>query len=208
VVAIITKLAQSGSLDEAVITVFFTMLGIVAGCCAVQTVVRARQEEAHGTAEPVLAAPVGRVRWLADHLIVATSAVLIIVVAAVAAGWLGVAANGGNADLYRTVLVDGAGQLVAASVFTVITALVFVLAPRATIAIAWALLLVATMLGMFGPLFGLPEWTTNLSPFGLTPVVSGSDVDARGVWWLILAVAAGAAVSLALMRRRQLAASG
>jgi len=208
VVAIITKLAQSGSLDEAVITVFFTMLGIVAGCCAVQTVVRARQEEAHGTAEPVLAAPVGRVRWLADHLIVATSAVLIIVVAAVAAGWLGVAANGGSADLYRTVLVDGAGQLVAASVFTVITALVFVLAPRATIAIAWALLLVATMLGMFGPLFGLPEWTTNLSPFGLTPVVSGSDVDARGVWWLILAIAAGAAASLALMRRRQLAASG
>jgi ABC-2 type transport system permease protein len=208
VAQIITKLAQSGSLDQAVITVFFTMLGIVAGCCAVQTVARARQEEAHGTAEPVLAAPVGRVWWLADHLIVATSAVLIIVVAAVAAGWLGVAVNGGTADLYRTVLVDGAGQLVAASVFTVVTALVFVLAPRATIAIAWALVLVATMLGMFGPLFGLPEWTMNLSPFGLTPVVSGSDVDARGVWWLILAIAAGAAASLALMRRRQLAASG
>lgn len=208
VVDIISKLAQSGSLDEAVITVFFTMLGIIAGCCAVQTVVRARQEEAHGTAEPVLAAPVGRVRWLADHLVVATCAVLIIVGAAVAAGAIGIAGSGGGSDLYRTMLVDGAGQALAASVFTVVTALIFVLAPPATIGLAWALLLVATVLGMFGPLFGLPEWTTNLSPFGVTPVVSGSDVDVRGLWWLVLIVAAGAAASLGLMRRRELAPAG
>ncbi|UUT34558.1 ABC transporter permease [Microbacterium elymi] len=136
---IITKLSQSGSIDEAVVTVFFTMLGIVAGCCAVQTVVRARQEEAHGTAEPVLGTLVGRVRWLADYLIVASCAVLIIVVAAVAAGFLGLAAAGGDGDLYRTVLVDGGGEFVAASVFTVVTALVFVLLPRATIGLAWAL---------------------------------------------------------------------
>ncbi|UUT34557.1 hypothetical protein [Microbacterium elymi] len=64
------------------------------------------------------------------------------------------------------------------------------------------------MLGMFGPLFGLPEWTTNFSPFGVTPVVSGSDVDVRGLWWLIAAVVVGAAASLTLMRRRQLAADG
>ncbi|GAA3757505.1 exporter of polyketide antibiotics [Microbacterium kribbense] len=208
VVEIITKLAQSGSLDEATITVFFTMLGIVAACCAVQTIARARQEEAHGTAEPVLATLVGRVRWLADYLIVATCAVLITVVAAVAAGCLGIAGSGGSADLYRTVLVDGVGQLVAASVFTVVTALVFVLVPRATIGLGWALLLIATMLGMFGPLFGLPEWTTRLSPFGVTPVVSESGVDMRGLWWLVLAVAVGAAASLSLMRRRELAADG
>ncbi|HET8928196.1 MAG TPA: polyketide antibiotic transporter [Microbacterium sp.] len=208
VVDIITKLAQSGSLDEAVITVFFTMLGIIAGCCAVQTVARARQEEAHGTAEPVLGAAVGRVRWLADHLVVATCAVLIIVAAAVAAGIVGIAVSGGGSDLYRTVIVDGAGQALAASVFTVLTALVFVLVPRATIGLAWGLLLVATMLGLFGPLFGLPEWTTDLSPFGVTPVVSGDGVDVRGLWWLVLAVAVGAAASLGLMRRRELAPAG
>ena len=205
---ILTKIAQSGTLDEAMVTVFFTMLGIVAGCCAVQTVARARQEESHGTAEPVLSTPTRRVVWLADYLIVATCAVLIVIAAAVVFAFVGMASSGGGADIARTVLVDGAGQAVAASVFTVITALVFVLAPRATIGLAWALLLIATMLGMFGPLFGFPDWTTSISPFGVTPVVSQGEVDVRGLWWLVLAVVVGAAASLTLMRRRELATNG
>jgi ABC-2 type transport system permease protein len=205
---ILEKIARAGTLDEAVITVFFTVLGILAACCAVQTVVRARQEEAHGTAEPVLATPVDRVRWLGDFVIVATCAVAIVVAAAMLMGYVGVAANGGGTNLYRAVTVAGLGQLAAASVFTVIAALVFVLAPRATIATAWALVLVGTMLGLFGPLFGLPDWATNISPFAVTPVMSGDDVDLRGLWWVLLAVIAGAALSLSLMRRRELAGDG
>lgn len=198
----------TGGLDEVVITVFFTLLGILAACCAVQTVVRARQEEARGTAEAVLATPVGRVRWLADYVIVGTIAVLIVVAAAVLAGWAGIRATDADDSLYRIVAVAGLGQAIAASVFTVLTALVFVLVPRATIGVAWTLVLVATMLGMFGPLFGLPEWTANISPFAVTPVVDGEGVDVRGLWWLVLAVGAGLAASLSLMRRRELATGG
>ncbi|WP_223623739.1 ABC transporter permease [Microbacterium sp. EST19A] len=198
----------TGGLDEVVITVFFTLLGILAACCAVQTVVRARQEEARGTAEAVLATPVGRVRWLADYVIVGTVAVLIVVAAAVLAGWAGIRSTDADGSLYRIVAVAGLGQVVAASVFTVLTALVFVLVPRATIGLAWTLVLVATMLGMFGPLFGLPEWTANISPFAVTPVVDGDGVDVRGLWWLVLAVGAGLAGSLSLMGRRELATGG
>ncbi|PVE94172.1 polyketide antibiotic transporter [Microbacterium sp. TPD7012] len=198
----------TGGLDEVVITVFFTLLGILAACCAVQTVVRARQEEARGTAEAVLSTPVGRVRWLADYVIVGTIAVLIVVAAAVLAGWAGIRATDADDSLYRIVAVAGLGQAIAASVFTVLTALVFVLVPRATIGVAWTLVLVATMLGMFGPLFGLPEWTANISPFAVTPVVDGEGVDVRGLWWLVLAVGAGLAASLSLMRRRELATGG
>jgi ABC-2 type transport system permease protein len=198
----------TGGLDEVVITVFFTLLGILAACCAVQTVVRARQEEARGTAEAVLATPVGRVRWLADHLIVGSVAVLIVVAAAVLAAWVGISTTDADDALYRIVAVAGLGQVVAASVFTVLTALAFVLVPRATTGLAWTLVLIATMLGMFGPLFGLPEWTANMSPFAVTPVVDGDGVDVRGVWWLVLAVATGAAASLTLMRRRELTTGG
>jgi ABC-2 type transport system permease protein len=208
VAQILEKLAQGGSLEESVVTIFFTMLGIVAACCAVQTLVRARQEEAHGTAEPVLATTVGRVRWLADYLLVATFAVVIVVASAVVAAFVGIAAQGGGSELYRASLITGAGEFVAASVFTVITALIFVLLPRATIGLGWALVLVATMLGMFGPLFGMPEWTTRLSPFGVTPVIEGGQVDARGLWWLVAIVVVGAAASLLLQRRRPLAADG
>ncbi|MFJ6549349.1 ABC transporter permease [Microbacterium sp. NPDC091676] len=195
----------TGGLDEVVVTVFFTLLGILAACCAVQIVVRARQEEARGTAEAVLATPVGRVRWLADYVIVGVVAVLIVVAAAVLAGWVGIRVNGGADPLYRIVAVAGAGQALAAAVFAVLTALVFVLLPRATTAVAWSLVLLATLFGLFGPLFGLPDWTMNLSPFGVTPVVDGSGVDARGLWWLVLALIAGATGALTLMRRRELA---
>ncbi|WP_334153143.1 ABC transporter permease [Microbacterium sp.] len=196
----------TGGLDEVVVTVFFTLLGILAACCAVQTVVRARQEEARGTAEAVLATPIGRVRWLADFVIVGVIAVLIVVAAAVVAGWIGIWSNGGNDALYRIVAVAGLGQAVAASIFAALTALVFVLLPRATSAVAWSLVLLAALLGMFGPLFGLPEWSANLSPFAVTPVVDGTGVDVRGLWWLMLALAAGGTGALTLMRRRELAA--
>ena len=208
VAQILERIARAGDLDEAMITVFFTMLGILAACAGVQTIIRARQEEAHGTAEPVLAAAVGRVRWFADYTIVATIAAALVVAAAMTAAYAGLAANGSPSELFRVVTVTGLGQFVAASVFTAVTALVFALAPRATLGVGWALVGVAAVLGMFGPLMGMPDWLTNVSPIAVTPVVSHGDVDLRGLWWLLMAVVGAGAAALALMRRRELASDG
>lgn len=205
---VLEKIARAGDLDEAVITVFFTMLGVLAACAAVQTVARARQEEAHGTAEPVRAAAVGRMRWLADYVIVATCAVVLVTAAAMLAAFAGLAAGEAKPALYRVVVVTGLGQLLAASVFTALVALVFVLLPRATIGAGWALVGVATVLGMFGPLFGMPEWATRFSPFAVTPVVSHGDTDLRGMWWLLIAVVLAGVGAPTLMRRRELASDG
>jgi ABC-2 type transport system permease protein len=205
---ILAEIAGSGDIQQATVTVFFTMLGILAACCAVQIVCRARQEEAHGTAEPVLAAPVARVRWLADYLVVAILGIVLVIAAAVAGAALGIAGQGSEWSLMQDVLVTGGGQAVAASVFLAITALVFVIAPRLTIGLGWTLVLLGMMLGLFGPLFGFPEWLTNLSPVAVAPKVEGSDVDLAGLWWLVAASAIGAALSLVLMRRRELAPAG
>lgn len=205
---ILEKIARAGDLGEAMITVFFTMLGILAACAAVQTIVRARQEEAHGTAEPVLAAAVGRVRWLADYVIVATVAVALVIGAGMVAAYVGLSANGADSELYRVVTVTGLGQFVAASVFTTLTALVFVVVPRATLGTGWALVGVAAVIGMFGPLMGMPDWLTSISPIAVTPIVSHGDVDLRGLWWLVTAVAAAVTASLTLMRRRELTTDG
>ncbi|WP_324116996.1 polyketide antibiotic transporter [Microbacterium sp.] len=205
---ILQKLGGGSSLNNVVITVFFTMLGILGACAAVQTMSRARQEEAHGTAELLLATTVGRVKWLSGYLVVAVCAIVIIAGAAMATGYLGAASNKGTAEVFRNITVTGLSEMVAAAVFAVVTALIFVLIPRATIALGWTLLLLATLFGMFGPLFGLPEWTTHLSPFGVTPVLKGDGVDVRGLWWLVGIVIVGWAASLGLMRRRQLASDG
>jgi ABC-2 type transport system permease protein len=205
---ILRQISGEGSIEQGTVTTFFTMLGVLAACAAVQVVCRARQEEAHGTAEPLLAAPVGRVRWLADYLVVALLAIVLVVAAAVGGAAIGIASQDGDMDLMRTVVVVGAGQVAGASVFLVVTALAFVLVPRLTIPLGWTLVLLGMMLGLFGPLFLFPDWLVQLSPIAVTPTVVGDEVDLRGLWWLLLATGVGATASLALMRRRELEAGG
>lgn len=205
---ILEQIAGQGSIEQGTVTTFFTMLGVLAACCAVQIVCRARQEEAHGTAEPLLAVPVGRVRWLADYLVVALVGIVVVIAAAIGGAAIGIAGQEGDWDLMSTVLITGAGQVAAASVFLVVTALAFVLVPRLTIPLGWTLVLVAMILGLFGPLFQFPDWLVHLSPIAVTPTVDGDDVDVRGLWWLVLATGVGAAASLTLMRRRELTAAG
>ena len=203
---VLRQIAGAGSLREGVLVTFFTMVGIFAACFAVQTVARARQEETHGTAELLLSTPLSRVRWLGAFLLVGLLGVLIIAATAVAAAALGAGSDGG--ELVEDAVVAGAGQALAGVVFLGITGLVFVVAPRATIGIGWSLVALATVLGLFGPLFGAPDWAVHLSPFATTPILSEGAVDARGGWWLLLAAVAAVAASLGLMRQRELATGG
>lgn len=205
---VLQQIAGEGSVVQGTVSTFFTMLGVLAACCAVQVVCRARQEEVHDTAEPVLATPVGRVRWLSGYLVVALVGIVLVIAAAIGGAALGIASQDGDWDLMRTVAVTGAGQVAAASVFLVVTALAFVLAPRLTIALGWSLVLLGMTLGLFGPLFQFPDWLVHASPIAVTPLVDGDDIDLRGLWWLVLATGVGAAASLALMRRRELVPGG
>lgn len=206
--AIIQQIAREGSIEQGVLTTFFVMIGILAACAGVQTVARARQEETHGTAEIVLATPIDRVRWLADFVLVGFAAVVITLAAGLAGASVGIAANGGDADLYRSAVTAALGQVAAATVFLAVTALVFVLVPRATIAVGWGIIVLAAILGLFGPIFGLPEQVTWLSPVAAAPVPVGDGVEMNGLWWLLGAIVAATVGALGLMRRRELAAGG
>ena len=50
-------IGDEASIEQAFVATFYGVVGILAACCAVQVGIRARQEEAHGTAELVLAHP-------------------------------------------------------------------------------------------------------------------------------------------------------
>lgn len=206
--AIIQQIAREGSIEQGVLTTFFVMIGILAACAGVQTVARARQEETHGTAEIVLATPIDRVRWLADFVLVGFAAIVITLAAGLAGASVGIAANGGDADLYRSAVTAALAQVAAATVFLAVTALVFVLVPRATIAVGWGIIVLAAILGLFGPIFGLPEQVTWLSPVAAAPVPVGDGVEMNGLWWLLGAIVAATVGALGLMRRRELAAGG
>ena len=206
--AVLTAITAQGSLEQGAVVIFFTMAGILAACCAVQVVCHARQEEARGTAEPVLARAVPRVGWIAGYLAVGFVAIVLVLATTVAGAALGLAGRGGDATLLGDAVVVAAGQVVAASVFLVLTAAVFVLAPRRTIPFGWTLVVLGTVLGLFGPLFGFPDAVVHLSPFASAPTVSGTGVDVRTLWWLVAAVVILGGGALALMRRRELAGDG
>lgn len=206
--AILDQLAAEGSMDQGLIVTFFVMVGVLAACYGVQTVQRARQEETHGTAEAALATPVSRVRWLSAFLVVALLGIVVIAGAAVLGAGIALTASGGEESLVGDALVVGAGQALAATVFAVLAALVFAVAPRATVVVGWALVLAAACLALFGTIFGIDEDLVALSPFAAIPVPDGDGVDQGGILWLSIAMLSGGAAALAFMRRRELAPGG
>lgn len=206
---LLQTMTSQSDMAQAAVAVFFTMLGILGSAAAVQVVTRARQEEARGTAELVLTAPVDRVRWLAGYLVVALLAIVGITALAVAgaAGGLAITTHS-DWSLMRNVLVVGAGQLLASTVFLALVSAVFVVAPRLTIPLGWLAVLTGAVLGLWGPLFGFPSWLIDIAPIASAPTMTGDTVDLKGGVWLLLVALAAACSALTLMRRRELAIPG
>ena len=201
----LTSIAGAGtSLDQALITVMLSIAGVLAAAAAIQAVIRLRQEEAGGTAELVLTAPLSRVRWFADYLLVGTAAIVAVLLSAGVVGALAVVGTGSDSSLVGDVLGAAAAQLPAALVFLGVLALIFTIAPAWTAGLGWGALGALFFIGVFGPLLGLSEQVTKISPFANTPVPFGDDVDWTGGIVMAVIAALAIAAALALMRRREL----
>ena len=203
-----SAIGSDASIEEAFVAVFYGVVGILAACCAIQVGIRARQEEAHGTAELVLGTPVPRVRWLLEYAIVGVIVIVVVLAASGLAGLAGVGAASDPEALGPIVIEAALAQLPACLVFLGLTLLVFAFLPRATITLGWAAVGLAAVLGVFGPILQFPEWAVDLSPFAHSPVVSGGGTDWTGGFWMLAIGLAAGAVAVWSMRRRELASGG
>ncbi|RXZ49259.1 hypothetical protein ESP57_10065 [Agromyces fucosus] len=197
-----------GGLIDLFTTGLFGFVGVLAAVGGVQAIMRARQDEAGGTAELVLAAPVSRFRWFSAYLLIGAASVAAVLAFAVLGAFVGLIGSPDVGERMSTVAEAGLAQLPACLVIVAVAALVFALVPRASIALGWAVLLVAIVLGQFGGLFGFPEWVRDISPFTHTPIVTAETIDWSAAWvmsGIAVVVAAGAT---ALVRRRDLALGG
>lgn len=195
--------SQGTSLTQLMVSVLFSMAGVLAAACAVQAVIRLRQEEAAGTAELLLAAPVGRVRWLAGYLLLGAAAVVLVVGLTGVGAWATLAGSGDVSMPADALWETALAQLPAALIYLAVPALVFVLWPAVAIATSWALLALGVMLGIFGGMLGLDQSLRDLSPFTHTPVPHGDATDWSAAWWMLAVAAAAAALAVAVMRRRE-----
>lgn len=199
-----TLVPGEGTVTQVLISAMFGLVGFVAAACAAQAVIRARQEEAGGTAELLLSMPLSRVRWLAGYLLLGVIAIVLVLASAGVASTVAVFASGDDEAHIGESFAAAAAQLPAALCYLGVLALVFVLVPSITAALGWTLLGAGVALGTFGGLIGLPQWVRDLSPFTHTPAVLARDTDLSGAAWLVGVAVAAASVALLLMRRRQL----
>ncbi|MER6078477.1 ABC transporter permease [Streptomyces sp. NPDC001833] len=189
---------QSG-LTDAFLASMVGMLGLVAALYVVASVLRLHGEETSGRAEPLLAGPVGRLRWAAGHLTIAFAGAALIMLLAGAGFAIGYGRQVG--PILGACLV----QLPAVWVIGGVAVLLYGVTPRLAPA-AWGVAAAALLIGWVGPALNAPRLVLDLSPFGHLPKLPGGGMAWGPVLALLALAVALTAGGLAALRRRDLTA--
>ena len=205
VTAVMRRLAgPGGGLLDGFIVVIGAFVGILAAAIAVQGAMRLRQEEAAGGADAVLSGAVGRVRWFLSIVLVAAlgAAAALVLAGLAAAGAALLARPDGSAGTFGAWFGTIVWQLPAVLVLLAVVALVFAVAPRASIPAGWLVLAAAAFLGEFGALLGLPQWLRDVAPFSHSPAVALPDPSFAGAIWMTALAVGITALACVLVQRR------
>jgi ABC-2 type transport system permease protein len=197
----IMKLGGERGLVDAFLSTEMGIVAVIVSAYGISAAMRLRAEETALRAEPILATRISRLSWAASHVAIAlVGTTLLMLTFGLFGGFAHGAASGDMSGMGR-VLGAALVQLPAVWVLTAITVLVFGLAPAIVLA-GWGALVAFLLLGQLGPIFELPQWAMNLSPFTHTPRLPGGEFAATPLVWLTLVAAALIAVGLTGFRRR------
>ncbi|MFZ0834112.1 MAG: ABC transporter permease, partial [Mycobacterium sp.] len=201
---IVARLGGSAVLENAFLTIAFTMLAFMASAFAISLKLRAHHEESSQHAETLLAGAVSRTRWLAGHLVIAVlGSAAALLIAGLAAGLSYGAAAGDTGEKLPAVLGTAAVQLPAVWLLPAVTVLFFGVAPRFT-PVAWGVLVAFVALFLLGSLSGFPQWMLDMVPYAHTPRVGTGEFTAAPLVWLLVIDVVLAAAGVIAFRRRDL----
>jgi ABC-2 type transport system permease protein len=198
--------AYGGQLLDAFLSLLVVLLSMTASIFAILAVLRARIEEETARAEPVLASPVSRVRWISSHLCVAAvGGVAVLFAGALGVGVSGTLTDSGD-DVLGKMLQGGLAQIAPVLLMVGVTMLLYGWWPRAATAV-WVLLVGAFFINTFGGLLQLPDWMIDISPFTIVPVLPG-EAFRLGPFLAVLAAALlCTGLGVLGLRRRDLSAN-
>lgn len=191
--------AGSGTLTEQFLAVTVLMMALMTSGFAVAAVLRLRAEEVGGRATPVLATPVGRVRWWSSHTTVSLVGGFVILVLTGLAIGLGEGAAG-DFDVWSP-LAASVTMFPAVALTAAVAALLVAALPRWAM-LSWGLVTIATVVGLLGNTLDLPQWARNLSPFEHVPALPAADFEVFPIVALVALTAAALAVGAVAVRRR------
>ncbi|PZG11092.1 ABC transporter permease, partial [Nonomuraea aridisoli] len=203
---VLARLGGQGTLVDQFLVGVMSLLGVAAAVSGVQAALVARAEERAGRAEPVLAAPVGRLRWAAGHLVPALlGPALALALFGCAAGLAHGLAVGDVGGQLPRLLGAALVQLPAVWLFCGLAFALFGLSPR-LVAGAYAVLLAGLVLGWAGAELRLAPWVTGLSVFSHLPRLPGGEFALTPLALMTAGAAALVAAGLAGLRRRDVPA--
>lgn len=153
-----------GALVDAFYATAIVMLALMACGYAVSSAIRPRHDEDDGRVEVLLATGLSRRRWLlAQVALTVVGSALVLGAAGLGLG-LGYALASDDPGAVGRYVVAAMPWLAPVLVLSGSARLVFGVAPRWT-SLAWSGLLLAVVVLLFGPLFDMPEWLQDVSPF-------------------------------------------
>jgi ABC-2 type transport system permease protein len=199
---LVARLGGTGDLARSYLGGSYQFIGVLVVVVAVEGALGARREETTGRAEPVLARPVPRSRWLGSFLLAGLGGA---VCAAAGAGIVGAAASAARSGGDPTGVLEAAANMLPPAVcFGGLACALVGLAPRVAAPVGLGLPVVAFLLEYFGRLAELPEAVLTVSPFHHVAPVPAQPVDGAGAITLLVAGAVLSAVGLVAIRRRDL----
>lgn len=201
---LISQLGGATVLDSFASMIMLVIASLTAVYVVLATL-RVRVEENAGRAEPVLATGLSRPRWAASHVVVALLGGVVVQLASGLAFAATGAASAGDAELFPRLVGAAAAYLPALWVMGGIAVALYGWVPRLA-PLAWVVPVYAFVVGYLGELFGAPEWTHHLSPFGHVPRLPAAELDPVPLVVLTVLAAALTALGLVGFRRRDLAA--
>jgi ABC-2 type transport system permease protein len=181
----------------------FLFIVLVLSLFACAQVGAARHEESEDQLETLLALPVGRIRWLAGRLALATGAATAIALTAGLFAWAGARSGGAHVSL-TDMLGAGANTLPATLLFLGLAALAYAAVPRAGGGIAYTIVALAFLWQLVGSLLGAPRWLVQATPFAHVGLVPAQDFRAGAAAVMLAIALAAATAALAVFRRRDL----
>ncbi|MFC7494057.1 MULTISPECIES: ABC transporter permease [unclassified Nocardioides] len=186
---------------DAFYATLIVMLALLACGFAIASALRPRGEEEGGRVEVLLATALPRSRWLLGHVVVTVLGSVVVLAGAGLGLGTAYALVTGEGDAVLRMTAASAAYLPAVLVLSGFARLLYGVLPRAAPA-AWLLLLVATVVLLFGEALSLPQWFRDLSPFehlAFVPADSFEVVPFLGL--AALATLLSVAGQLAFLRR-------
>jgi ABC-2 type transport system permease protein len=204
-VALIGEGAAGEVLLDLYAAFMFALLGLAVAAYLVQALLRVRVEEAGHRAEPVLATPVSRERYLGAHMgwAVAGAGAMLVLLGLVSGTVAGLVTGAWGARFGDWALAAVVQVPAVLAIGGVAVAAIGWL-PRFAVAIAWSAVTASLILGQFGALFELPQAVLNVSPFSHVPPAPAEAARALPLLVLLAIALALTLVGFLGWRRRDL----